>query len=147
MSDLALPEDQNIIVYDFDENDLGEIPEFTKEELNGAVIYVHGVSNRAFEGEYGTPAYSLLWNLYGDADAANPNSWHYGLLLSESSLPIQMTRRMSERGRLPFLAVLVKQDKKGTKGQTYWNLERYVQRFDATGAPVNPNASLLEKRS
>jgi len=148
MSDLALPDDRDIVVYDFDENDLGEVSEFTKDELNGAVIYVHGVSNRSFDnGEYGKPAYSLLWNLMGDANAADPNGWHYGLLMSEDSLPIVMTRRMAERGRLPFLATLVKVDKKSVKGQTYWNLIRYVERFGADGNPINPNESLLGKKA
>ena len=141
---LSLPDDRSVEVYDFDENDLGEVPEFTKEELNGAVIVVHGVSNRAFDnGEYGKPAYSLLWNLLGDVNAADPNNWHYGLLMSEDSLPIAMTRRMIERGRVPFVARLVKKDKKTTKGQTFWNLEKYMQQFGEDGEPVNPNKNLL----
>jgi len=144
---LSLPDNnRKFVVYDFDENDLGEVPEWSKDELNGAVIIVHGISERSFDnGEFGKPAYSLLWNLLGDADAMNPNGWHYGLLFSEDSLPITLTRRSMEKGKVPFVAQLVKVDKKGTKGQTYWNLLRWKQQYGADGQPVNPNEALLGK--
>ena len=55
-----LPYDADNEIGEFDYGDLGNIPQIDKNEYNGKVIIVTGVSDGKFEGEFDTPARSIL---------------------------------------------------------------------------------------
>lgn len=119
-----MTEESSMVPYGADEvtdlefGQFGNIPTWTKEELNGKVIVVVGVSTEKFEGEFDTPARSLL-HYMPDEDRTATNPW--GLLLSEGSPAItRALGQMEKNGNKPFFARLVK--KQGRK-YPYWNLE------------------------
>lgn len=135
-------------LYDFDLNDFGVEPDFDKAEMNGKVIIVHGVSEAVMQrAEYPKGARSLLWNFPTDIDAFDPDGTHYGMLLSEDSLPIKNTLTMMQRGRVPFPARIVYRQKESNKAQSYWMFERVLIQYDADGTLVDPNEPIIGKKA
>lgn len=123
--------------YDFDLGDFGNQPDYTKDDLDGKVIIVYGVSQATFDsGQFQTGAKSLLHKLPNeDADIAP-----YGMMFSESSPVIRQAAEMEAAGKVPFMARLVKKGSKQNKGQSYWTLERAPSlQFDTNGNALDPN--------
>jgi len=121
------PFDPNQEIGEFDYGDLGNIPEIDKNQYNGKVIVVVGVSEGTFEGEFDTPARSLLHYMPEDDQAFNP----WGLLLSETSPAIKLAQgQLQKNGGKPFYARIVK--KMGTKFP-YWVLEPVKVVFTSEG--------------
>jgi hypothetical protein len=119
--------DPNQEIGEFDFGDLGNIPEIDKNEYNGKVIIIVGVSAGSFEGEFDTPAKSLLHYMPEDDQAFNP----WGLLLSESSPAIRQAKGQLEKsGGKPFYARIMK--KMGNKFP-YWTLEPVKVVFNQDG--------------
>jgi hypothetical protein len=123
--------------YDFDIGDLGIEIDFPKTELHNKVIRVWGVSESTINTiDAPEPAKSLLWNW-----PSEPRSMpHWGLLLSQTSLPIVDAKTKMERGEVPFLAVILFLPKVNTKNQNYWVLKRYLKAYDAQGNELEPNS-------
>jgi hypothetical protein len=114
-------------VGDLDYGQFGNIPTWTKEELNGKVIVVVGVSTEKFEGEFDTAARSLLHFMPDEDRSTEP----WGLLLSENSPAItRATGQLSMNGGKPFYARLLK--KQGRK-YPYWNLEAVRAVYNDSG--------------
>lgn len=120
--------DEGEAVGEFSFGDLGNIPELDKEKYNGKVIVVVGVSDAEFEGEYGTPARSLLHYMPGENRSAN-DPW--GLLLGSNSPAItQALGQLNSNGEKPFYARIVKVQ--GRK-YPYWTLEGVRPVFNTDG--------------
>jgi len=116
MTDI-LPWNDGDEIGEFDFGDLGNIPEIDKNAYNGKVIVIVGVSDGKFEGEFDTPARSILHYMPEDDRAFGP----WGLLLSENSPAIrQALGQLEKNGGKSFYARLVK--KQGNKFP-YWALE------------------------
>lgn len=132
--------------YDFDLNDFGQVPDYDKSYLDGKVLVIHGVSEAVFEGDYQTPARSLLhsWPVeYWKSSETGQMLEPYGALLSEDSPAIRQAKDMQKRGRVPFLARLRIKDSTLHKGQTYWTMEKAPpKQYDERGEYVDPNAGL-----
>ena len=102
---------------EFEYGDLGNIPDISKEDYNGKVLVVVGISDGSFEGEYDEPARSILHYFPEDDRAFSP----WGLLLGQSSPAIkQALGQLEKNGNKPFYARIVKK-----QGRTfpYWILE------------------------
>jgi hypothetical protein len=116
MSEMV-PFDPNQEIGEFDFGDLGNIPEISKEAYSGKVIVIVGISEGTFEGEFDTPAKSILHYMPEDDRAFNP----WGLLLSETSPAVKQAQgQLAKNGGKPFYARVVK--KMGSKFP-YWTLE------------------------
>lgn len=105
----------------------GNIPEMDKNEYNGKVIVVVGVSLDSFQGEFDTPAKSIL-HYMPDEDRTN-EPW--GILLGETSPAVKLaSAQLEKNGGRPFYARLVK--KQGNKFP-YWVLEPVKAVFNTEG--------------
>jgi hypothetical protein len=112
-----VPYDEEFVT-DLEYGQFGNQPDWTKEELNGKVLIIVGVSVDKFEGEFDTPARSLL-HYMPDEDRTKIDPW--GLLLSENSPAItRALGQLEKNGGRPFYARLIK--KQGKK-YPYWVLE------------------------
>jgi len=129
-------------VYDFDLNDYGVQPDYEKEFLNGKVLYIHGLSESSFDGDFATPARSVLHTWPSDPAGIAP----WGSFFSEDSPIVRQTEEMQRKGKVPFVARLVLKNSEKHKGQTYWTMERYTLQWDANGVLVDPNAAPQEKK-
>jgi hypothetical protein len=137
---LALPASG---LYDFDLNDFGVQPDYDKEFLNGKVLIIHGVSDSVFEGDFNTPARSLLHSWPTDFYSGNGSQElpPYGVLMSDDSPAIRQARDMQAKGKVPFVARLRMQASQKHRGQTYWTMERAASlQWDQNGNLVDPNA-------
>ena len=124
-----LPWDDTADVGEFDYGDLGNVPDIDKEQYNGKVIVVVGVSDGKFESDYGTAARSLL-HYMPDEDRVSFGPW--GLLLSETSPAITMAKgQLQKNGGRPFYARIVK---KMGKTYPYWLLEPVKVVFTESGS-------------
>jgi hypothetical protein len=116
MSDIV-PYSSQDEIGEFDYGDLGIIPEMDKNAYNGKVIVIVGISDGTFEGEFETPAKSILHYMPEDDRSFGP----WGLLLSESSPAIRQAKgQLQKNGNKPFYARLLKV--MGGKFP-YWKLE------------------------
>lgn len=116
MTDIQ-PYDQPEEVGDLEFGQFGNIPEFTKEEYNGKVIVVVGVSTETFQGEFEQGAKSILHFMPDEDRRGEP----WGLLLGEKSPAITRAEgQLQKNGGKPFYARIIK-----VQGKTfpYWNLE------------------------
>jgi len=127
--------ESNMVPFDAD-NEIGNLdfgqfgnqPLWSKEDLNGKVIVVVGVSTEKFEGEFDTPARSLL-HYMPDEERDYNEPW--GLLLSENSPAItRALGQLEKNGGKPFYARLLK--KQGRK-YPYWNIEAVRAVYNDSG--------------
>lgn len=95
----------------------GNIPEIGKDQYNGKVIVVVGVSTEEFQGEFEEGARSILHFMPDEDRRGEP----WGLLLGKKSPAItQATGQLEKNGGRPFYARIVK---KQGKTFPYWTLE------------------------
>lgn len=122
-----LPFDPEEEIGNLEYGQFGNIPDISKEQYNGKVIVVVGVSTETFEGEFETGAKSLL-HYMPDEDRTN-EPW--GLLLGEKSPAITRAQgQLEKNGGRPFYARLIK-----VQGRTfpYWNLEAVRAVYNTDG--------------
>ena len=130
------------MVYDFDLGDFGNQLEFDKDELDGKVVIVRGVSESEFTGNFQTPARSLLFNFLDDPK--NIDAW--GAFFTADSPIIHQAQEMIRKGHVPFYAQIVKVQSQRNRGYTYWTLKRAQMRFNQSGQPVEALADGGKKK-
>lgn len=107
--------------------DFGLIPDMDKNEYNGKVIVVVGISTETFQGEFEQGAKSIL-HYMPDEDRTN-EPW--GLLIGEKSPAITRAEgQLQKNGGKPFYARIIK-----VQGRTfpYWTLEPVRAVYDTEG--------------
>lgn len=105
----------------------GNIPEMDKNEYNGKVIVVVGVSTEVFQGEFEQGAKSILHFMPEEDRRGEP----WGILIGEKSPAItRAIGQLEKNGGKPFYARIIK-----VQGKTfpYWNLEPVRAVFNQEG--------------
>lgn len=114
-------------ITDFEYGQFGNLPELTKEDYNGKVIVVVGVSTEEFVGQFDEPAKSLLHLMPDEPLTQEP----WGLLFGKSSPVLtQASGQLQKNGGRPFFARIIK-----VQGRTfpYWTLEPVRRVYNTDG--------------
>jgi hypothetical protein len=122
-----LPYDPSQEVGELEYGQFGNIPELDKNDYNGKVIVVVGVSTEIFQGEFETGAKSIFHFMPEEDRLGEP----WGLLLGEKSPAVtRALGQLEKNGGKPFYARIVK-----VQGKTfpYWNLEPVRPVFNTEG--------------
>lgn len=115
----------------WDNQDFGNKPDYSAEDMQGRCIIVRGISEAEFESpKYkGNKARSILHNWPEEKPTSHP----WGVFFSTTSVPI---KKLSEVQRFP---VAVRLWRRQGADYVYWDMERYIPQFDDKGNQLPPN--------